>query len=38
MTAAPWQITTAVSCLPVAVFGLAAALVHMVRAGEEVNN
>jgi hypothetical protein len=35
MTAAPWQITTVVSCLPVAVFGLAAALVHMVRAGEE---
>lgn len=33
--AAPWQITTVVSCLPVAVFGLAAALVHMVRAGEE---
>jgi hypothetical protein len=32
MTAAPWQITTLVSCLPVAVFGLAAALVHMVRA------
>lgn len=32
MTAAPWQITTVVSCLPVAVFGLAAALVHMVRA------
>ena len=36
MTAAPWQITTVVSCLPVAVFGLAAALVHLVRAGEEV--
>lgn len=32
MTAAPWWITTVVSCLPVAVFGLAAALVHMVRA------
>jgi hypothetical protein len=32
---APWQITTVVSCLPVAVFGLAAALVHMVRAGGE---
>lgn len=31
MAAAPWQITTVVSCLPVAVFGLAAALVHMVR-------
>jgi hypothetical protein len=34
MSAAPWQITTFVSCLPVAVFGLAAALVHMVRAGD----
>jgi hypothetical protein len=32
MTIAPWRITTVVSCLPVAVFGLAAALVHMVRA------
>ncbi|GAA2566469.1 ABC transporter permease [Winogradskya consettensis] len=31
ITAAPWQITTAVSCLPVAVFGMAAALVHLVR-------
>jgi hypothetical protein len=35
MAEAPWQITTVVSCLPVAVFGLAAALVHMVRTGEE---
>jgi hypothetical protein len=34
MTLAPWQITTVVSCLPVSVFGLVAALVHMVRAGE----
>jgi hypothetical protein len=34
MTAAPWEITTAVSCLPVAVLGAAAALVHLVRAGE----
>lgn len=32
MTKAPWQITTVVSCLPVAVFGLSAALVHLVRA------
>lgn len=32
---APWWITTIVSCLPVAVWGLAAALVHMVRAGEK---
>jgi hypothetical protein len=35
MVLAPWQITTVVSCLPVAVFGLVAALVHMVRAGKE---
>jgi hypothetical protein len=35
MTAAPWWITTVVSCLPVAVFGLAAALVHMVRSGDQ---
>lgn len=31
MQLAPWQITTVVSCLPVAVFGLTAALIHMVR-------
>lgn len=35
MVAAPWWITTLVSCLPVAVFGLAAALVHMVRSGDD---
>ncbi|MET0426312.1 MAG: ABC transporter permease [Actinoplanes sp.] len=35
MDKAPWQITTLVSCLPVAVFGVAAALVHMVRAGND---
>lgn len=35
MTAAPWWITTVVSCLPVAVFGLTAALVHMVHAGDD---
>lgn len=34
MQLAPWQITTVVSCLPVAVFGVTAALIHMVRAGE----
>lgn len=34
MQLAPWQITTVVSCLPVAVFGLVAALIHMVRTGE----
>lgn len=32
---APWLITTLVSCLPVAVFGVAAALVHMVRADND---
>lgn len=31
MTAAPWQITTAVSCLPVAVLGMGAALAHLLR-------
>ncbi|MDG4788079.1 ABC transporter permease [Micromonospora sp. WMMD1102] len=34
-TSAPWQITTAVSCLPVAVLGMGAALAHLVRAGEQ---
>jgi len=29
MTAAPWWITTAVSCLPVAVLGMGAALAHL---------
>lgn len=32
ITAAPWQITTAVSCLPVAVLGMGAALAHLIRA------
>ncbi|MEU5965969.1 ABC transporter permease [Micromonospora parva] len=31
VTSAPWQITTAVACLPVAVFGMGAALAHLVR-------
>lgn len=35
MDKAPWLITTLVSCLPVAVFGVAAALVHMVHAGDD---
>jgi hypothetical protein len=34
VTAAPWQITTLVSCLPVAVLGMGAALAHLLRAGE----
>jgi hypothetical protein len=35
MERAPWQITTAVACLPVAVLGLGAALRHLVHAGED---
>lgn len=35
ITSAPWQITTAVSCLPVIVLGLASGLVHLVRADQE---
>ncbi|RCW46838.1 hypothetical protein DFQ14_101177 [Halopolyspora algeriensis] len=31
ITAAPWWITTAVSCLPVAVLGMGAALTHLLR-------
>lgn len=31
VTGAPWQITTAVACLPVAVLGMGAALAHLVR-------
>ncbi|MBB5958417.1 hypothetical protein FHS29_005025 [Saccharothrix tamanrassetensis] len=31
LTAAPWQITTAVSCLPVVVLGLGAALTHLMH-------
>ena len=31
-TTAPWQITTFVSCLPVAVMGAAAVLHHLVKA------
>ncbi|MFI6257605.1 ABC transporter permease [Micromonospora zamorensis] len=30
-TGAPWQITTIVACLPVAVLGMGAALAHLVR-------
>lgn len=35
MTAAPWQITTAVSCLPVAVLGMAAALAHLLHGSDD---
>lgn len=31
ITAAPWQITTLVSCLPVAVLGMGAALAHLLH-------
>jgi hypothetical protein len=31
VTRAPWQITTAVSCLPVLVLGMGAALAHLLR-------
>ncbi|MFI6331086.1 ABC transporter permease [Micromonospora chersina] len=31
ITSAPWWITTAVACLPVAVLGMGAALAHLVR-------
>lgn len=34
VTSAPWQITTAVACLPVAVLGMGAALRHLVHAEE----
>ena len=34
VTAAPWPITTLVSCLPVVVLGCGAALRHLVAAGE----
>jgi hypothetical protein len=34
ITAAPWQITTLVACLPVAVLGMGAALAHLLREGE----
>jgi hypothetical protein len=31
VTSAPWQITTATACLPVAVLGMGAALAHLIR-------
>ncbi|GAA1681005.1 ABC transporter permease [Fodinicola feengrottensis] len=34
VTAAPWWITTAVACLPVAVLGMGAALAHLLRTDE----
>jgi hypothetical protein len=35
MTVAPWWITTAVACLPVAVLGMGAALAHLLHADHE---
>ncbi|GGM43950.1 ABC transporter permease [Dactylosporangium sucinum] len=35
VTHAPWQITTAVACLPVAVLGMGAALAHLIHANHE---
>jgi len=35
ITRAPWPVVTAVSCLPVAVLGMGAALAHLIR---ETNN
>lgn len=35
VTSAPWWITTAVACLPVAVLGMGAALAHLVREGSD---
>ncbi|MEU5827551.1 ABC transporter permease [Micromonospora tulbaghiae] len=36
ITSAPWWITTAVACLPVAVLGMAAALAHLMHDDAEV--
>ncbi|WP_327008114.1 ABC transporter permease [Dactylosporangium sp. NBC_01737] len=35
VTSAPWWITTAVACLPVAVLGMGAALAHLIHADHE---
>lgn len=35
MTSAPWWITTAVACLPVAVLGMGAALAHLLNSDED---
>lgn len=35
VTSAPWPITTAVSCLPVAVLGMGAGLAHLLHSSEE---
>jgi hypothetical protein len=35
MTAAPWQITTVVACLPVIVLGMGAALAHLINTDDD---
>jgi hypothetical protein len=35
ITTAPWQITTAVACLPVAVLGMGAALAHLLHTDDD---
>ena len=35
MTAAPWLITAAVACLPVAVLGMGAALAHLLHSSDQ---
>jgi hypothetical protein len=37
VTSAPWQITSAVACLPVAVLGMGAALAHLMHADDETD-
>jgi hypothetical protein len=37
VTQAPWQITTVVACLPVAVLGMGAALAHLIHARPDQN-
>jgi hypothetical protein len=37
-TAAPWPVVVVVSCMPVAVLGLAAALTHLLRAADVTNS
>ncbi|GAA0613142.1 ABC transporter permease [Kribbella sandramycini] len=38
VTSAPWPITTAVACLPVAVLGMGAALAHLINTRENGSN
>ncbi|WP_406055759.1 ABC transporter permease [Kribbella sp. NBC_00889] len=38
VTRAPWQITTVVACLPVAVLGMGAALAHLIHTRENGSN